>query len=114
MRRNWLPISFLWRITQREAPITPPRTVSLSRLRRAFTRKTCSFRSFTFRSSERSRTVYAPASEPGGTGVDSAGGAPVGVGVGAAGGAPEGTGAGAGAAVVAGAAAAGAAAGAPV
>ena len=46
----------------REAPMTPPRTVSLSRLSRALVRKICSFSSLTFFSSPRRRTVYAPES----------------------------------------------------
>src|SRR5665213_871177 len=86
----------------REAPITPPSTVSLRRLRRALVRKTCSLSSLTFFSSERSRTVYAPESAPpgltGATASAGAGGAPEGDGAGPAaagvGGAPAGAGAG--------------------
>src|SRR5438270_11854183 len=64
MRRNELPISFLWRMTARDAPITPPSTVSFRRLRRALVRKICSLSSLTFFSRPRSRTLYAPASAP--------------------------------------------------
>src|SRR5580704_11529175 len=77
----------------REAPMTPPSTVSLSRLSRALVRKICSLSSLTFFSSERSRTVYAPWSAPAppaaGAAVASAGagGAPVGVGAAGAAGA---------------------------
>src|SRR5258708_40346501 len=46
----------------RDAPMTPPRTVSFKRLMRALVRKICSFSSLTFFSSDRSRTVYAPES----------------------------------------------------
>ena len=42
--------------------MTPPSTVSLSRLMRALVWKICSLSSLTFFSSDRSRTVYAPES----------------------------------------------------
>ena len=44
--------------------MTPPSTVSLSRLSRALVRKICSLSSLTFFSSPRRRTVYAPWSAP--------------------------------------------------
>src|SRR3954465_12036732 len=59
MRLYELPISFLCRITAREAPSVPPSTVSFRRLRRALVRKICSFSSLTFFSSERKRTELA-------------------------------------------------------
>src|SRR5688572_20117363 len=98
--RKELPISFLWRMTARDAPMTPPSTVSFNRLRRALVRKICSLSSLTFFSRERRRTVYAPESAPppddvapAAVGSAGAGGAPV-----ADGGAGGGLGAGAGAA----------------
>src|SRR6185503_9396301 len=112
--RNELPISFLWWMSARDAPITPPRTVSFNRFRRALVRKICSFSSLTFFSSPRSRTVYAPWSPPPPVPVApaaSAGGAPAGAGAPAAGAAAAGASAG-GAAPAAGAPAAAVAGGA--
>src|SRR3954469_4601608 len=86
MRLYELPISFLCRMTAREAPSVPPRTVSFRRLRRALVRKICSLSSFTFFSRERSRTELA--ASPLATGEASEAGAPPGAAAGADG-APE-------------------------
>src|SRR3954463_12470502 len=93
MRLYELPISFLCRMTAREAPSVPPRTVSFKRLRRALGRKICSLSSFTFFSRERRRTELA--ASPLATGEASEAGAPPGAAAGADG-APEAAGAAAG------------------
>src|SRR5690349_19187813 len=54
------PISLRCVMTARAPAMTPWRTVSLSRFRRALERKICSLSSFTRRSRSWSRTVYEP------------------------------------------------------